>query len=47
MRVAESMAEVGVVRQLAVVTDGAEIIDELGRVERPAADLATVRPGQH
>jgi homoserine kinase len=47
MRVAESMAEVGIVRQLRVVTEGAEIIDELGRVERPASQLETARPGHH
>lgn len=47
LRVAESMTEVGVVRQLSVVTDGAEIIDDLGRVERPASRMATARPGQH
>lgn len=46
-RVAESLAEVGVVRQLSVVTGGAEIIDDLGRVERPAALLEAARPGQH
>ena len=46
-RVAESMAEVGLVRQLAIVAEGAEIIDELGRVERPASELAGTRPGHH
>jgi homoserine kinase len=47
LRVAENMAEVGIVRQLSVVTEGAEIIDEIGRVERPASQLATARPGNH
>ena len=45
--VAESMTEVGIVRQLAVVTSGAEIIDDLGRIERPASQLETARPGHH
>ena len=45
--VAESMTEVGIVRQLAVVTSGAEIIDDLGRVERPASQLEAARPGHH
>lgn len=45
--VASTMAVSGVVRQLAVVTDGAEVIDELGRVERPAAMLAATRSGHH
>lgn len=47
MRVAEGMAEVGIVRRLGVVTEGAEIIDEFGHVERPASQLETARPGHH
>lgn len=47
LRVAESMAEIGIVRQLSVVAHGAEIIDEMGHVERPASQLAAARPGNH
>ena len=47
LRVAESMAEIGIVRQLSIVAQGAEIIDELGRVEHAASQLTTSRPGNH
>lgn len=45
--VAAAMAEPGIVRELAIITDGAEIVDELGRSEQPAARLAGAQPGQH